>query len=534
MNRREKSPAGEMSHPVERTIAERATTLVARGLADLQLNIPRAETEALIAEGNIFTAIAREDIDAVRQILKSDPTKANVQLGQKAANEFNDLHSLPYPFRFAAEDTPIHLAAVFGHERTANLIIAAGGDVNAKPDDGVTPIHKALCNPGASLSKVVSILLAAGADVNILGCHSFFKDQRAPLHDCRDVEIARMLVNHGARIDVRGGSGETPLRIGCENGEFELVEFLIEAGSNPHQRSSRGENLLHCCASKEVAQLLVGLGVSPLTTNPYGATPLHAAAWKGNVAMAEYLLSIGADPNAKDILGKTPLHDAVSGGWILQYMRFAIAKRKSPFDFSGHVKTTRILLTHGADPNLRMSATFKVLDGIEESVYGFVPSLQLTRAAIHHKASTFSDCVAFMFDEIGELNVRKIYGRYFYEAWRMLNPKERSCSQKWEYIPNDWEYILEQRDRHGKPARRTRVIKGPEHRLGDTPLHLAVVSGDSVLVRVLLDEGVDPNPLNDLGMTPLQIAATEGHNNIVEQLLASGAYSDGLGAESCD
>jgi len=66
--------------------------------------------------------------------------------------------------------------------------------------------------------------------------------------------------------------------------------------------------------------------------NQSGLTPLHLAAIKGQVAIAEFLLQKGADPNLAEANGDTPLHFAAS---------------------YGYVEIVRSLLEHGAKVNLR-------------------------------------------------------------------------------------------------------------------------------------------------------------------------------------
>ena len=45
-----------------------------------------------------------------------------------------------------------------------------------------------------------------------------------------------------------------------------------------------------------------------------GLTPLHVAAWAGNMKMVQRLLAEGADVNAETNWGETPLHHAVYFG----------------------------------------------------------------------------------------------------------------------------------------------------------------------------------------------------------------------------
>jgi ankyrin repeat protein len=59
--------------------------------------------------------------------------------------------------------TPLYLAAGEGHKEIAELLIAAGAEVNAKDEDGLTPLHY----PVAKGHKdIVELLIGKGADVN--------------------------------------------------------------------------------------------------------------------------------------------------------------------------------------------------------------------------------------------------------------------------------------------------------------------------------------------------------------------------------
>ena len=59
--------------------------------------------------------------------------------------------------------TPLHLAANFGYKEIVELLIAKGADVNAKNGWGGTPLHIAAFG---GHKEIAELLLAKGADVN--------------------------------------------------------------------------------------------------------------------------------------------------------------------------------------------------------------------------------------------------------------------------------------------------------------------------------------------------------------------------------
>src|SRR5262245_42612335 len=59
--------------------------------------------------------------------------------------------------------------------------------------------------------------------------------------------------------------------------------------------------------------------------------------------------------------------------------------------------------------------------------------------------------------------------------------------------------------------------------LGNHPLHVAAYSGQTVLVRLLLEKGADVNASGDLGKTPLHYAALDGEREVAKILLEHGA-----------
>ena len=86
----------------------------------------------------------------------------------------------------------MHLAADGGHEEIVELLIANGADVNAKDDDGYTPLHYAL----RLRKEVAELLISKGADVNAE------ENGITPLDfaiELSDPEAAKLLRKHGGK-----------------------------------------------------------------------------------------------------------------------------------------------------------------------------------------------------------------------------------------------------------------------------------------------------------------------------------------------
>ena len=78
-------------------------------------------------------------------------------------------------------------------------------------------------------TAIVQLLLDGGADTNILD-----DDDKTPLMsvDYTNVDIAKMLIDHGANIDHQDDCGRSILMNAIENGYLKLAELLLEKGAN--------------------------------------------------------------------------------------------------------------------------------------------------------------------------------------------------------------------------------------------------------------------------------------------------------------
>jgi ankyrin repeat protein len=157
--------------------------------------------------------------------------------------------------------TPLHLAAAAGHAPVVEVLAAAGADLDARAEDGRSPLHLAL-----ELSPdLVPVLRRLGAVV--------------------DAASAAFL------------------------GDTEQLTSALDADPG-HPSTARGVDLLSCAAaggSVATVAALLDRGAAP----DRGA--LHAAAAAGAAPVVELLLAAGADVDGRDRdTGRTPLHTAVA------------------------------------------------------------------------------------------------------------------------------------------------------------------------------------------------------------------------------
>ena len=127
------------------------------------------------------------------------------------------------------------------------------------------------------------------------------------------VEVACILVEHGADVTAKDDSGETPLHQASSARCVDLAQFLVENGANATAEDNWGRTPLHLASrvgSLDLARLLVGHGANVTAQNEEGSTPLHEAAEMGIVDLARFLVEHGASVTVQDMHGWTPLHRA--------------------------------------------------------------------------------------------------------------------------------------------------------------------------------------------------------------------------------
>ncbi|KOO50189.1 ankyrin repeat domain-containing protein [Viridibacillus arvi] len=141
-------------------------------------------------------------------------------------------------------------------------------------------------------------------------------------------------------INTQDSKGRTALMIATYNNDVKSAKFLIEAGADVNiQDDMQNSPFLYAGAEGylDILKLTTKAGADPKITNRYGGIALIPASEHGYVDVVKFLLTeTNSDVNHINNLGWTALLEAIilgDGGKKQQ-------------------ETVRILLEHGANPNL--------------------------------------------------------------------------------------------------------------------------------------------------------------------------------------
>lgn len=209
-------------------------------------------------------------------------------------------------------DDRLLFAAASGKVPDIEACLAEGAAVNFQRDDGVSSLHA-----GAWSADAVRVLLRAGANPNIQN-----KSGDTPLivaaSKC-STDVVRMLIDHGADITCRRSNNATALHVACAAGAHDIVEALVERGADVAALNAAKDTPLIVAAaanSFECVRKLLDSGRDVLVNaqRENGATALHFACSRGNMACAARLLDAGATVDLQNTSGDTPLIVAADVG----------------------------------------------------------------------------------------------------------------------------------------------------------------------------------------------------------------------------
>jgi len=334
----------------------------------------------------------------------------------------------------------------------------------------ITPPLNQAASAGAVAS--VKLLLEAGADPNsaIVGDPHMGGTGDRPLNaacETDNPEIVRLLLDHGANLELANSQGFTPLLYAALSHAAKCVALLIERGGdmkawNPSWKADivaaaaifNGEDadrpdmpttthIINRCEA--TMQVLLDHGMDINSTSRNGSSLLSIALVNGQTAMIKMLLERGAKVNTVDSGGGTPLIRLIT----------SLVRQKRYFE------TLNELLEKGADPNLGNGNPIGT---------GNEAAPSALKGAIASSAYSKED-------RIQTISILLAHGA------RFSVPKDSDADK----------------------------------------MLLAATAGNADAVKKMLAKGVSPNVADSKGWTPLLSAAALGYDDILKALIDAGA-----------
>jgi ankyrin repeat protein len=417
------------------------------------------------------------------------------------------------------------------------FLLTHGADVNAQDDSLTTSLH--LAAQRVQLGAV-QILLEHGADANAKSnygstplCMLLYNSQYKDKDNL--VNLALLLLKHGAEVN-RGVIGrETPLHLATRWGPGNLVETLLEYGADANAENINGEAPLHILLESRIngqgdvpnlTLLLLKHGAEVDRRDHANMTPLHLAAKWAQLGVARILLEHGADANARGKYGSTPLcmllpqnrfkdeEDVLDLVLLLLKYGAEVNSQNTSTTIPLHLairwnlwEPVGILLGHGADPNAAdidgKTSLHVVLDNRIEDVPKHTLLLlkhgaEVDRRDKHNQTPLH---VALERDHFASAQILLEHGAD-------ANAKRNDgmiplCMLLQQHRSDDKDKVLNLAVlllKHG-----AEVNNRDTYNL--TPLHMAIRWGLFKLVGIFLEHCADANAKNNDGKTPLHIAA---------------------------
>lgn len=140
-------------------------------------------------------------------------------------------------------ETPLTAAALEGQQEIVQLLIDRGAQLNGRNDGGFTALHAAAY---VGAKGTVELLLDRGADIN----DDNNKSRMAPLHTAAEeghAEIAALLVERGAHIDLKEMNGLTPIALATFKRFPDVVTVLRQLGATCPRQGCIGDQHFNFC-----------------------------------------------------------------------------------------------------------------------------------------------------------------------------------------------------------------------------------------------------------------------------------------------
>ena len=457
--------------------------------------------------------------------------------------------------RFDDGQTPLHLAAIYGHNAIAKYLLENNADTSVQDSSGATPLHEAVRYGNVEIAKA---LLNSGANVNArdnLGKTPLMlilpKDKTAEiykllityradlcqkdmfgdtvLHTASMLNVGAstfsVLINGGADVDARNKEGVTPLAIAVQKNDFETVKLLTAAGADIHTQDTNGNSPLSIAlaSSSEMLEAVVNESNADLTDSN-GNTPLHLALLcDAPLAKIQYIISLMKDVNTRNKDGNSALFLAIIKN-RQKVGELLLTKNADIFSTNTNNNSPlRLALKYGGSVQdwLITSKTIKSKDGTGNTVLHYAAEWQ------------YRDAINSLVMKGADIGAKNANGETpLFSAVKTNNPDiiqtVVDCGADIQSRDNLGSTVMHTAVRWDAPDSIDKLLElginvNAQNTSGKSPLAEAVVAGKVDIAKKLLAAGADPNICDSNGVTVLMDSIRGCSRDTVKLLLTYGA-----------
>ena len=369
-------------------------------------------------------------------------------------------------------------------------------DWEKQSDVGWTPLHQAAGFIGLE-PDAAALLLDRGADIEARGGSGM-----TPLHLAvqwkENGPVAQLLLERGADINARDDQGRTPLHVAIErNAGLPIIKALLDNGADIHARGSSEKPML-----RQMDEMPLP-GGADIAVSLHGAMPLHWAAAKADAPeVVELLLDHGAAIRARNAKGLTPLHCAARDNANLSVTEALLDHGANVHDPTWTIPSFPSPYSEGAtplffaatcNPNL---AVMRLL--LERGAWVDAGRVETPLQAVASQRHPTPGALELLLANGASISMKNGLGM------TALHIAAESSSE-----PSVIEVLLD----------RSSSIEEPDYD-GRTPLHIAAAhNNEPAIIRTLLENGADPYAQTNDGKTPCDLAVERGASAEILSLL---------------
>ena len=457
--------------------------------------------------------------------------------------------------RFDDGQTPLHLAAIYGHNAIAKYLLENNADTTVQDSSGATPLHeavrygnveiaKALLNSGANVNardnlgktpvmlilpkdktaEIYKLLIAHRAD---LTQKDMFGD--TVLHTASMLNVGAstfgILIDGGADVDARNKEGVTPLAIAVQKNDLETVRLLTAAGADIHTQDTNGNSPLSIAlaGTSEMLEAVVN-ETNAGFTDSNGNTPLHLALiCDAPLSKIQYIISLMKDVNTRNKDGNSALFLSILKN-RQKVGELLLAKNADIFSTNTNNNSPlRLALKYGGSVQdwLITSKTIKQQDGTGNTVLHYAAEWQ------------YKDAINGLVMKGADISAKNANGETpLFSAVKTNNPAiiqtVVDCGADIKARDNLGSTAMHTAVRWDAPASIDKLLAlginvNAQNTAGKSPLAEAVVAGKFEIAKKLLASGADPNTSDSNGVTVLMDAIRGCSKDSVQLLLSYGA-----------